>query len=243
MPVGPSSVKYAHIVDALQQRIAHGTYPPGSMLPSEAQLVREFGASRSTVVRALEYLRQLGYLEGLQGKGRLVLGTPPRRRPTPPRRTHEALHLAEVGNGTLIGTGRAPASSRIASILAVPAGEPVIARQRVMQGTATGWATLSTVYLPAAAAVGSRFADAGPLREGVLDHLEQCRRLVAADVVERMSVRPATPRESTLLALDPGTAVLAILLVVRTAAAFPLLAVDLAGALPPSGIEELFSIR
>ncbi|SDT73624.1 GntR family transcriptional regulator [Actinoplanes derwentensis] len=239
----PGAAKYAHIADALQERIIRGTYPLGSMLPSEAQLVREFGASRSTVVRALEYLRQLGYLEGVQGKGRVVLGSPPRRRPSPPRRVHEALHLAEVGHGTVIGAGRAPASPRIAAVLAIPVGEPVIARQRTMHGAGAEWLTLSTVYLPAVAAVGTRFADAGPLREGVLEHLERRRRLVASDVVERLSVRPATIRESTMLVVDAGVSVLSNLLVVRNSAALPLLVVDLIAAPPPPGIEELFSLR
>ncbi|PRX15976.1 GntR family transcriptional regulator [Actinoplanes italicus] len=240
---GSSSAKYAHIVDVLRERIVRGAYPLGSMLPSESQLVREFGASRSTVVRALEYLRQLGYLEGVQGKGRLVLGTPPRRRPSPPARTYESLHAPEVGNGTVVGAGRAPASARIAAMLAVPVGEPVIVRQRIMMGSAVPWSTLSTVYLPAVAAVGTRFADVDPLREGVLDHLERRRRLVATDVVERMTLRAPSARESTLLAVSTDDVVLAILLVVRNSAASPLLAIDLAGILPPAGIEELFSLR
>ncbi|MFF0378967.1 GntR family transcriptional regulator [Actinoplanes missouriensis] len=243
MPAGSSSAKYAHIIDVLQERIARGTYPLGAMLPSEAQLVREFGASRSTVVRALEYLRQCGYLEGVQGKGRLVLGVPSRRRPSPPARTHEALHAPEVGNGTLVGAGRTPASERIAKLLAVPAGQWVIARRRIMHGDEVQWSALSTVHLPAVAAVGTGFAATDPLREGVLDHLERHRRLAAADVVERMSLRPATVRESTLLALTPGSSVLTFLLVVRNAAASPLLTVDLVGAPPPQGIEELFSLR
>ncbi|WP_436522556.1 GntR family transcriptional regulator [Actinoplanes sp. HUAS TT8] len=243
MPIEPVPAKYAHIADAVQQRIERGTYPPGSMLPSESQLVREFDASRSTVVRALEYLRQLGYLEGLQGKGRLVLGSPPRRRPAMPDRVFDALHAAELTHGTVIGAGRAPASSRIATMLAIPVGEAVIARQRVMQGDGEDRSTLSTVYLPAVAAIGTGFADAGPLREGALDHLERCRRLVAADVIERLSARPATPRESTLLTVQPRTVVLTNLLVIRNAAAKPLLIVDLAGMLPAQGIEEIFSLH
>lgn len=242
MPSERSAPKYAHIADVLQERIIRGTYATGSMLPSEAELVREFGASRSTVVRALELLRQLGYWEGQQGKGRFILGPSPRRRPSPPRRVHEALHLAEVGHGTVIGAGQAPASARIAAVLAIPVGEPVIARQRTMHGTGAEWLTLSTVYLPAVAAAGTRFTDTTPLREGVLEHLERRRRIVAADVVERLSARPATARESTILVLDPGAPVLSNLLIVHNSATFPLLAVELVAAPPPPGIEERFSL-
>ena len=52
--------KCAQIVNAIRERISDGTYPPGSMLPSETQLVREFATSRTTVVRALQMLRLQG---------------------------------------------------------------------------------------------------------------------------------------------------------------------------------------
>ena len=35
--------KYARVVTELRRRIEEGVYKPGEMLPSEAQLVREFG--------------------------------------------------------------------------------------------------------------------------------------------------------------------------------------------------------
>lgn len=52
-----SPPKYAQIVTTVQRRIQDGTYPLGGLLPSETQLVREFGASRPTVVRALQVLQ------------------------------------------------------------------------------------------------------------------------------------------------------------------------------------------
>ena len=41
--------KYAQVVAEIKQRIERGTYPPGSLLPSEHQLVAEFGISRPTM--------------------------------------------------------------------------------------------------------------------------------------------------------------------------------------------------
>jgi GntR family transcriptional regulator len=133
--IEPAAAKYASIANALQHRIDSGVYPVGAMLPSEAQLVREFDASRSTVVRALEYLRQLGYIEGVQGKGRVVLGQPSAFASQPPGRIRTALHAVEAPHAALIGAGRAPASARIAATLAIPVGEPVIARQRLFPAT------------------------------------------------------------------------------------------------------------
>jgi DNA-binding GntR family transcriptional regulator len=143
----------------------------------------------------------------------------------------------------VIGAGRAPASARIATTLAIPVGEPVIARQRLFPATATGWLMLNTVYLPAVASSGTAFHLPDMLREGALDHLERRRRLVAMDVVERLSVRPASARESILLALEPKSSLVASLLVVRSVTGQPLLAVDAAFPVPPQGIEDTFKLR
>ncbi|MFC4530195.1 GntR family transcriptional regulator [Sphaerisporangium dianthi] len=57
-----------------QRRIESGDYPPGSLLPSENQLINEFGVSRPTVVAALRVLREQGWIDSQQGKGRFVRG-------------------------------------------------------------------------------------------------------------------------------------------------------------------------
>ncbi|MFI7463697.1 GntR family transcriptional regulator [Nonomuraea sp. NPDC049646] len=43
----------AQLVEPLQNRIEPGDYPPGTLLPSENQLIKEFSISRPTVVVAL----------------------------------------------------------------------------------------------------------------------------------------------------------------------------------------------
>ncbi|MEU7903643.1 GntR family transcriptional regulator [Actinoplanes sp. NPDC049118] len=243
MPIEPAAAKYASIASALQHRIDSGAYPVGAMLPSEAQLVREFDASRSTVVRSLEYLRQLGYIEGVQGKGRVVLGRPAALASQPPGRIRAALHSVEAPDATLIGAGRAPASARIAAMLSIPVAEPVIARQRHFPATGMNWPMLNTVYLPAVASSGTAFHLPHLLREGALDHLERRRRLVAMDVVERLSLRTASARESTLLTLGRRASVLASLLVVRNVAGHPLLVVDVVIPVPAEGLREAFKLR
>ena len=85
---------------------------------------------------------------------------------------------------------------------------------------------LSTVYLPAVAAAGTAFGESGLLREGALDHLQRHRRITAADVVERMTLRSASVREATLLVLDRGASMLASLLVVRNSGRQSLLVVE-----------------
>lgn len=44
---------YEQIRDALRQRIADGTLPAGAQLPTEADLMAEYGVGRGTVREAL----------------------------------------------------------------------------------------------------------------------------------------------------------------------------------------------
>ncbi|MGH3275629.1 MAG: GntR family transcriptional regulator [Streptosporangiaceae bacterium] len=69
--------KYAQVVAEIKRRIDRGTYPPGSLLPSEHQLVTEFGVSRPTIVKSLAALRQDGWIDTQQGRGSFVRGRPP----------------------------------------------------------------------------------------------------------------------------------------------------------------------
>ena len=77
--------KYAQIVTAIRRKIADGTYPPGSQLPSETQLVSEFAVSRPTVVRALQVLQLRGIIDREHGKGSYVKTPPPGSEDAPSR--------------------------------------------------------------------------------------------------------------------------------------------------------------
>ncbi len=70
-PPGPGFL-YAHVAAELRRRIEEGVYPPGAVIPSEAELVREFGVSAITVRRAIRDLTFEGALCGRQGRGVFV---------------------------------------------------------------------------------------------------------------------------------------------------------------------------
>jgi GntR family transcriptional regulator, arabinose operon transcriptional repressor len=67
--------KYRQILEKLQEDIASGRYKPGKRLPSEAELVRRFGASRMTVFRAMHELQSLGQVTRRVGSGTYVSTT------------------------------------------------------------------------------------------------------------------------------------------------------------------------
>ncbi len=61
--------KYWTIFEALQKAIRDGAYPAGRPLPSESALMRKFGVSRITAVRAMEELRKSGLVYRKRGAG------------------------------------------------------------------------------------------------------------------------------------------------------------------------------
>jgi DNA-binding FadR family transcriptional regulator len=71
------------LVTDLSQRILMGTIAPGAKLPSESEIVREHGVSRTVVREAISKLQASGLVETHQGKGTYVLA----------RAEQSALHL------------------------------------------------------------------------------------------------------------------------------------------------------
>jgi GntR family transcriptional regulator len=73
------TLRYRSIADELRRRVERGEFAAGSLLPSESELSGEFGASRVTVRRALEELRQEGLLDARQGLGWFAAADPLRQ--------------------------------------------------------------------------------------------------------------------------------------------------------------------
>lgn len=67
--------KYEEIASVLRDRIADGVYGEDSMLPTQAELAKEFGASRMTVKKAIEILIIEGLIYSKQGIGTKVLNS------------------------------------------------------------------------------------------------------------------------------------------------------------------------
>lgn len=63
---------YLQIKDILITRIEKKFWPAGSLIPTEQELMEEFGVSRTTIRQAITILVQLGLLEKKQGRGTVV---------------------------------------------------------------------------------------------------------------------------------------------------------------------------
>lgn len=69
--VGGTSL-LANVSAQLRDAIARGDAPPGSRLPTEAELTTRFGVSRTVVREAIAHLRAEGLVVAYQGKGMYV---------------------------------------------------------------------------------------------------------------------------------------------------------------------------
>lgn len=72
MKVPQKTPKYRQVFSTLRREIQSGRLRSGDRLPSEANLVRHFGASRITVGRAVRELQSAGLVDRKAGSGTYV---------------------------------------------------------------------------------------------------------------------------------------------------------------------------
>ncbi|MER5420288.1 GntR family transcriptional regulator [Streptosporangium roseum] len=64
--------KWEQVADVLKQRIASGAYAVDSRLPSQHELVQEFGIAPNTAQKVLTRLREEGVAYSVRGLGTFV---------------------------------------------------------------------------------------------------------------------------------------------------------------------------
>lgn len=65
-------LNYERIAEELKQQIRDNDLPPGAPLPSQSQLMKQYGASSLTVQKAMSLLREGGWAVSRPGKGAFV---------------------------------------------------------------------------------------------------------------------------------------------------------------------------
>jgi GntR family transcriptional regulator len=76
---------YYQLQEILKQEIEDGRWPPGALLPSEAELAASLGISRTVIRQALDVLEGDGQVRRVKGKGTVV---------APPKFRYEAMAAA-----------------------------------------------------------------------------------------------------------------------------------------------------
>jgi len=205
------SRKYERVVRALMARIEDGTYRPGNLLPSQHELVREFGVSRPTVIEALRILRQQGWIETQPARGSFVRGRVPLTTDETGHAGQRMLDRAEsVVSAELLQAGIVVAPQRVATLLDLPSGSKAFVRQYVLNDD-DGPFELVSAWFPLDLVAGTELASPEPLREGLRRHLQQRKGVRLDHAVERVIARAATSDEANALKIAAGSPVLNLL--------------------------------
>jgi GntR family transcriptional regulator len=134
MKVDPDSPLplYAQVESILAAGITEGTFPAGSQLPNEDELIQRYAVSRTTIRQTIQNLTRRGLIEIRRGKGTFVLQ---------PKITQELTELSGFvedmqslgrhASARLLDRQLVPASESVARRLAIAAGTLVVRIQRV----------------------------------------------------------------------------------------------------------------
>jgi GntR family transcriptional regulator len=123
---------YLQLCDLMADRIATGAWKPGSALPNEGDLAREFGVSSGTVRKALERLEEIRLISRRQGRGSFVCDLASGElvdRFATIRGADGASVVASVGSAEI---DRAAASAKECARLLLALGDPVYRIRRVL---------------------------------------------------------------------------------------------------------------
>lgn len=216
---------YLRLADELRRAIRAGTYPPGSQLPAERELMERYEVSRSTVRLALAALRsELLLSEGEVGRGTFVRERPPVRLPAtrfargqrqpgigPWQATTRRAGVA--GDVELIGVERIPADVELAHRLEIEEGALVVVRRRhlLAEGVVV---QLYDGYYPLALVEGSPLAESQTRIGGVANTFATIG-ITPTTATEEVTARSATSEEARALQLPAGAPVLAVVRTTR----------------------------
>jgi GntR family transcriptional regulator len=218
MTASPGERKYRRIANALRQAIQRGDYPPGSRLPGENDLMRDYQVARMTARQALALLVSEGRAVARKGAGVYVRDFRPVVRDGVTRLAGtwsdgRSMWAADIEDRDLavdqVEVTREEPPDRIRVLLDLPddASETIVRRRRyVLDGKPV---LLSASYLPVDIAAGTRIEeqDTGP--GGIYARLTEAGH-APARFREDLRARMPEPDEADNLNLPAGTPVVEI---------------------------------
>ncbi|WP_329013306.1 GntR family transcriptional regulator [Micromonospora rifamycinica] len=227
MPPPAEQPRYRQIADELRRRIDSGTLPAGASLPTEVELMEQWGVARGTVREAIGLLRAEGLITTARHRGSHVRPRWPVRRLGMDRyrvETHQrdeqpaepaTSFTKDQGIGWAAYTmdktySEVPADDRLAELLQVPVGEQLLRRHFVFRSHGVPQ-QISTSYLLLSMVGGTPVADPAnePWPGGNIAQLATLG--VAVDQVrEQVRTRMPTPDEARTLGIGDAIPVLTI---------------------------------
>ncbi|WP_030747207.1 GntR family transcriptional regulator [Streptomyces griseus] len=210
---------YLRVASDLREKIANGSLPPHTRLPSQARIREEYGVSDTVALEARKVLMAEGLVEGRSGSGTYVRERPvPRRvarsgyRPVSGATPFRQEQAAEGARGTWDAhSEQEEAGVEVAARLGIEPGDRVMRTRYVYRDggeammVATSWEPLAVtgrtpVMLP----------EEGPLGGcGVVERMAAID-VVVDNVVEEVGARPGLAEELLVLGGVPGHVVMAV---------------------------------
>ncbi|MER5741148.1 MULTISPECIES: GntR family transcriptional regulator [unclassified Streptomyces] len=210
---------YLRVASDLREKIANGSLPPHTRLPSQARIREEYGVSDTVALEARKVLMAEGLVEGRSGSGTYVRERPvPRRvarsgyRPAGGATPFRQEQAAEGARGTWDASSEQEAAGReVAARLGIEPGDRVMRTRYVYRDggeammVATSWEPLAVtgrtpVMLP----------EEGPLGGcGVVERMAAID-VVVDNVVEEVGARPGLAEELLVLGGVPGHVVMVV---------------------------------
>lgn len=200
---------YLGVREYVTDLIDRGLYEPGDKIPSERELAAVLGVSRMTVRRALNELVSEARLERDSTNGTIV-----QRPPFPrtfgdhyPHGLSEILGEAGLRPGSqLLDFNELPASDKVAAVLKLAAGDPVleIRRLRLMDGTPL---CIETTVLPRRCVPTLAEEDLSR-QQSLYKTLRERFGVIPTSAEKSISISYARPDEAKLLKLPPRSPVL-----------------------------------
>ena len=195
------SLKYLDLFTIIKEKIDNHEWSENETIPTERELAERYQTSRTTVRKAIEHLRQKGYLLSEHGRGTFVL-------PELSRRTQRQLHgftddiLARKGTPKqqILEFGFVPATEPIRNALQLSSHTSVLRIKRVRFNNTTPMG-IQTAWLPidkSAAFTEQELLEYGSLYKLLADKMG----LELLEAYETISARQPSPAEASLLELS-----------------------------------------
>jgi len=126
------SPAYLRLAGNIKQMIASGQYRPGSKIPSEANISRDYSLSPMTVRQAVGLLVEQGLLQRVHGSGTYVCGPDWTKASFGLEGLLEILHNKNDLSIKIIKAGIASAKAKAAAALGLEPGSPIVALKRLV---------------------------------------------------------------------------------------------------------------
>jgi GntR family transcriptional regulator len=123
---------YVQLKERIINLIAERVYAPGDQLPSQRELIDEFGASHMTVRRAINELIQEGVIYAIPGKGIFVSQPKQQAEPIPLRGfTEEMGRRGMKASSRILASAIVPASTMLARVFETDVGTSLFYLRRL----------------------------------------------------------------------------------------------------------------